>query len=122
MSASDPLTDKERATLVAACDAFHPSLVDEPGDDPILFGLSASAQGVPAAVETAIGLLSNAERAGLKQLLALLNSSTVSFMVSGVPRALAAMSSDEQRRFLLALATSSVPKLRSGFQALRRLS
>src|SRR3954469_1602097 len=122
MSASDPLTDKECATLAAACEAFHPSLVAEAGDDQILFALSASAQGVPAAVQTAIALLSAAQRAELKRLLALLNSTAFALGVAGVPRAFAAMSGDDQQRFLLALATSSIPQLRSGFQALRRLS
>ncbi len=122
MSASHPLTDKERATLAAACDAFHPSLEAEPGDDQILFSLSAGTLGVPAAVEAAVALLSTAQRGELKQLLALLNNAAFGLGVARVPRALAAMSRDEQRRFLLALATSPIPQLRSGFQALRRLS
>src|ERR1043165_3765702 len=122
MSASDPLTDKERATLAAACEAFHPSLVAEAGDDQVLFGLSASGQGVPAAVEAAIALLSTAQRAELKQLLALLNSAAFALGVAGMPRTLADMPSEKQQRFLLALATSPIPQLRSGFQALRRLS
>ena len=36
------LTERERASLAALCNAFHPSLTAGPGDDPLLFSTSAS--------------------------------------------------------------------------------
>jgi choline dehydrogenase-like flavoprotein len=122
MAAWTGLSERERAILGALCDGFHPSLTAEAGDDDVLFGLSASELGVPAAAEQAIGLLPAAERSQLRQLIALLDVGLITRMLAGVPGGVRNMSDDERGRLLTSLATSRVPQLRSGFQALKRLS
>ena len=57
MASTFRLTDRERASLAAVCDGFHPSLTAEPGDDSLLFETSASDLGVASAAEEAIGCL-----------------------------------------------------------------
>ena len=122
MAGEFQLSERERATLAAVCDAFHPPLTAEPGDDPILFSTSASALGVPDAAEQAIALLAPAQRTELRQLLWLLDNGLFAWLVGGTKNGVSRMSRDESERFLLSLATSSIPQLRSGFQALKRLS
>ena len=115
------LTDRERAALVAACDAFHPTLVPEGTDDPSLFAASATSLGVPAAAEDAVGILAPADRSALKRLLRLLESPILPLLI-GKPRRISKLKSADRERLLRAMSTSRLPFLRSGFQALRRLS
>ncbi len=115
------LTDRERAALVAACDAFHPTLAAEGTDDPSLFVASATSLGVPAAAEEAIGILAPADRSALKRLLRLLESPILPLLI-GKPRRISKLKSADRERLLRAMSTSRLPFLRSGFQALRRLS
>ena len=46
MTTDSALSDRERAVLAAVCDAFHPRLTAEPGDDVALFAASAAELGV----------------------------------------------------------------------------
>ncbi len=115
------LTDRERAALAAVCDAFHPSLAPEGGDDPTLFAASATSLGVPAAAEAALGSLSASDRAALVQLLRFLDGPLLPLVI-GRPRPISKLRPDDRERLLRALATSRLPLLRSGFQALKRLS
>ncbi len=115
------LSDRERAALVAACDAFHPTLAAEGTDDPSLFVASATSLGVPAAAEEAIGMLAAADRSALKRLLRLLESPVLPLLI-GKPRRISKLKSADRERLLRAMSTSRLPFLRSGFQALRRLS
>ena len=117
------LTERERASLAALCDAFHPSLpADVPGgDDPLLFSTSASSLGVPRAAERAMAMLSPAERGELRRLLRLLDGALGGLVIGkivGVTR----MTADERERLLRALSVHRVARLRQGFQALKRLS
>jgi len=116
------LTPRERATLVALCEAFQPALNAEAGDDAVLFGASASRLGVPAVAEDAIGQLAPSQQAELRQLLALLDAGLVGLMFARTPRGATRMTLEERERLLLSLANSRVPQLRSGFQALKRLT
>jgi choline dehydrogenase-like flavoprotein len=122
MAATSLLTDRERETLAAVCDAFHPSLAAEAGDDPALFSASASSVGVPDAAEDAIALLASTDRAQIRQLLWLLDTSVFARLAGGAARSIRRMSPDERERLLIALSTSTLPQLRSGFQAFKRLS
>ena len=122
MTSTFRLTDRERASLAAVCDGFHPSLTAESGDDPLLFGTSASDLGVPAAAEEAIGLLAAPDQRELQRLIALLDFAPAAWLAGGPMRGVTQMSAAERGRMLLAMATSRVPQLRSGFQALKRLT
>jgi choline dehydrogenase-like flavoprotein len=122
MASTFRLTDRERASLVAICDGFHPALTVESGDDPLLFGASASDLGVPAAAEEAIGMLAAPDQRELCRLLALLDFAPVARLVGGPMRGVTQMTADERGRMLWSMATSRIPQLRSGFQALKRLS
>lgn len=121
MSPGRPLTERERAALVAVCDAFHPALDAEGTDDPTLFGASAASQGVPAAAEAAIRSLAASDRAALTRLLRLLASPLPGLFI-GKPRGIAAMQPDDRERLLRSMSTSWFPPFRTGFQALKRLS
>ncbi len=116
-----PLTERERAALAAACDAFHPSLTPEGTDDPTLFSASATSLGVPRAAEDAIDMLAPADRRALLRLLRLLEGPFLGLTI-GKPRRLSAMKPADRDRLLRSMSTSRIPPLRSGFQALRRLS
>jgi choline dehydrogenase-like flavoprotein len=115
------LTDRERTALAAACDALHPSLDPEGADDPILFAASATNLGVPGAAEEAIGLLAASDRRSLTRLLRLLDSPLPGLLI-GRPRGISALSAADRERLLRAMSTSRIPIVRSGFQALKRLS
>jgi len=116
------LTPRERAALAAVCDAFHPALAAEAGDDDALFSMSASRLGVPEAAERAIGLLPAVQQSELRLLLRLLDSRAAGLALARAARGITAMPPASRAMLLARLATSRVPRLRSGFQALKRLS
>ncbi|MGE5101506.1 MAG: GMC family oxidoreductase N-terminal domain-containing protein [Deltaproteobacteria bacterium] len=122
MDATKTLTPRERATLAALTEAFQPALTAESGDDPVLFAATAAQLGVPEAAEQAIALLASQQRAELRQLLALLDSGLVGLGLTGTMLGATRMTLAQRERLLLALANSSIPQLRSGFQALKRLA
>jgi choline dehydrogenase-like flavoprotein len=122
MTSTFRLTDRERASLAAVCDGFHPALTAESGDDPLLFATSASDLGVPSAAEEAIGLLALPDQRELRQLIALLDFAPVAWLAGGPMRGVTQMTAEERGRLLLSMATSRIPQFRSGFQALKRLS
>ncbi|HVE32185.1 MAG TPA: GMC family oxidoreductase [Gemmatimonadaceae bacterium] len=115
------LTERERASLAALCNAFHPSLPTDGYDDPLLFSTSATDLGVPRAAEEAMALLPPTERAELRRLLRLLDSVLGGLVIrkfAGVTK----MSLDERGKLLRALSVHRNARLRQGFQALKRLS
>jgi choline dehydrogenase-like flavoprotein len=122
METARALTARERATLASLCEAFQPALAAEPGDDTVLFAASAAQLGVPAAAEEAIARLAPAQQAELRQLLGLLDAGVVGLILARTPRGATRMTVEQRERLLLTLATSPVPQLRSGFQALKRLT
>jgi len=115
------LTERERASLAALCNAFHPSLPADGHDDPVLFSTNAGDLGVPRAAERAMALLPPAERAELRRLLRLLDS-PVGGLVIRKPVGVTKMSPEERERLLRALSVHRIGRLRQGFQALKRLS
>lgn len=116
-----PLSERERTALTAVCDALHPSLSAEGADDPTLFAASATSQGVPRAAEDALALLAAADRRQLLRLLRLLEGPFVGLTI-GKPRRFSAMRPADRERLLRSMSASRLPPLRSGFQALKRLS
>jgi choline dehydrogenase-like flavoprotein len=116
------LTSRERATLGALCEAFQPALIADAGEDAVLFAASASQLGVPEAAEEAIARLAPAQQAELRQLLALLDTGLVGLIFARTARGVTQMTVAQRERLLLTLANSPVPQLRSGFQALKRLT
>ena len=122
MDSASALSQRERAVLGAVCDAFHPRLIAGPGDDERLFAANAAEVGVPAAAENAIGLLGPAQRAELRRLLRLLDNRMLGLVLSRSARGVNALTADERGRLLSTMSTSTIPQMRSGFQALKRLS
>ncbi|HEV8217674.1 MAG TPA: hypothetical protein VGP95_17610, partial [Gemmatimonadaceae bacterium] len=120
-NANGVLTERERASLTALFNAFHPSLTADGYDDPLLFSTSAADLSVPRAAERAIALLAPDDRAELRRLLRLLDS-TIGGLVIRKFAGVTKMSPEERERLLRALSTHRIARLRQGFQALKRLS
>ena len=116
------LTGCERRALNAACNALLPSLEPRPGNDALLFRLSAADIGVAAAVETAIATLSARQRGELRLFLRLVESRAFMLVASGMPSAMSGMSPTERERALLRMSVHPLAPVRSGYQALRRLA
>jgi choline dehydrogenase-like flavoprotein len=121
-AAAQIFTDADMRLLAAICDTFAPSLAQQ--DDPhSYFALAASHLGVPRAVAEAIAALpSNDDRAELCLLLKLLHSPALGLTLAGQYKPFIALAADARERFLRTMATSPIPQLRTGFQALKRLT
>ena len=122
MDTTRALTPRERATLASLCEAFQPALIAEAGDDAVLFAASAARLGVPQAAEEAIARLAPAQQTELRQLLGALELGVIGLVLARTPHGASRMSVEQRERLLLTLANSPVPQLRSGFQALKRLT
>jgi choline dehydrogenase-like flavoprotein len=116
------LSPAERVTLAAVCEALLPELHAEPGDDPRLFGLGAAALGIAAEVEGVVGGLGAAQRADFGKLLRLLAQPAFVLLLAGRALPFAELPPDRRERALLAMATSRLEPLRTGFQVLKRLA
>jgi choline dehydrogenase-like flavoprotein len=116
------LSSSERRTLQFVCTAFLPVLTPQEGDDPRLFALDATALRVPAAMEETIGALGDDKQAELRRLLGLLGTPVLPLLLTGRARRFPELTQGEAERFLLAMANSRLPLLRTGFQALKRLA
>jgi hypothetical protein len=116
------LSVAERRTLQSVCTAFLPSLSPQEGDDPGLFALDAGALKVAEAVEETIGALAAGKQRELRQLLGLLGTPVLPLVLTGRARRFPDLTQEEAERFLLAMANSRLPALRTGFQALKRLA
>lgn len=116
------LSERERATLSALCNAFLPALNGGKGDNAALFSIDAAARGVPARVEETLDILGESDRSRFRLFLKMLDQPLfIAFQGGGVSR-FASLSHVDAERVLLSLATSVVPDLRAGFQAIRRLA
>jgi len=122
MAPESPLTDRERASLVALCSAFHPSLAPREGDNAALFAISAGELGVAKAAEDAIALLARDQRDDLRRFLRLLDTRLAMLLLGGSMRGVTSMTLDEREHLLRSLAMSRVGQIRTGFQAIKRLS
>src|SRR5688572_2650649 len=118
------LNHRERRVVAAVADAFIPRLEPGPGDDPGLFAMSAESLQLPAALEQALTgpALSLRQFRELRLFLRLIDSAFVMFVLTGIPRGFTAMSGAERERALLRLARHPLGQMRSGYQALKRLS
>jgi choline dehydrogenase-like flavoprotein len=122
MTSESALSDRERAVLAALCVAFHPRLVPREGDLPELFGTSAGELGVPGAAEEAIALLTADQRNDLRRFLRMLDNRFAALAIAGSMRSVTSMTLDDRERLLGSLATSRIGQIRTGFQAIKRLS
>ncbi|MEP6508722.1 MAG: GMC family oxidoreductase [Gemmatimonadales bacterium] len=116
------LTTEEWTTLEALCTAFLPALAPAKGDDPGLFNADSSSRKVAARIADTLHVLGDGERSRLRLFLKLLNQPLLIAMQSGRPAKFSSLPSRDAERVLLSLASSRIPDLRSGFQALRRLA
>lgn len=118
------LNARERRVLAAVADTFAPSLEPGPGDDAALFRLSGRDVGLADALEQVIvgDALSARQSTELRVFLRVLDSALVMLLLTGRPRAFSRMKQEERERALFALARHPLPQIRSGYQALKRLS
>ncbi|MBV9790146.1 MAG: GMC family oxidoreductase N-terminal domain-containing protein [Chloroflexi bacterium] len=116
------LTTAERTTLRAVCDALLPSLLAGPDDDPRLFICSAADLDVATAIEGALASFDQGQQAEFRRLLQVLDRPFVNQLLIGRRERFYNLALPERERLLLTLATSRLPMLRTGFQALKRLA
>jgi len=116
------LSSEERATLAALCETLLPSLEPGQGDDASLYPASAASRGVAMRVEETLSVLGEGERSRFRLFLRLLNQPLFIALQSGRFVRFASLPVAEAERVLKSLATSRLPDLRSGFQAIRRLA
>lgn len=116
------LTDKESRALAAVCDALMPRLEPRDGDSAALFALGARDVGLAAAVQQAMTALSGRQMRELRLFLRLLDSPLFMLPVAGKAAGISSMREADREAALLALATSRLPAVRTGYQALKRLA
>lgn len=116
------LSPAERATLEEVCSALLPALAAEAGDDGRLFSLDAAALGVAGEIERTVGGMPASQRADFGRLLRLLAQPAFMLVLAGQARPFAELAPDRRERALLAMATSRLEPLRTGFQVLKRLA
>jgi choline dehydrogenase-like flavoprotein len=116
------LTDGERSTLAALCNALLPSLEAHPGDDAALFGESASSRGVPGRVEETLAILPAGDLSRFRLFLRLLDQPAFMAFRCGRLTRFSALTQLDAEKALASMATSRLPDLRAGFQAIRRLA
>ncbi|HEX2722591.1 MAG TPA: GMC family oxidoreductase [Gemmatimonadaceae bacterium] len=116
------LSEEERTTLEALCLALFPPLAPAPGENAELFSLDAVARGVPAKVEETLQALGENERSHFQLFLRMLDQPLFIAFQTGRAARFAALPARDAERVLTSLATSRIPDLRAGFQAIRRLA
>src|SRR5260370_8196875 len=116
------LPPAERATLDSVCLALLPALAAEAGDDPRLFSLDAGVLGVAGEIERTVGGMRASQRADFGRLLRLLAQPAFMVVLAGQARPFAELEPARRERALLAMATSGLEPLRTGFQVLKRLA
>jgi choline dehydrogenase-like flavoprotein len=116
------LPPAERVTLESVCLALLPALAAEAGDDARLFSLDAGALGVAAEIERTVGGMRASQRADFGRLLRLLAQPAFMLVLAGQARPFAELAPARRERALLAMATSRLEPLRTGFQVLKRLA
>ena len=107
MTTEPALTARQRETLAAAAEALVPG---------------SAALGVPAALEAAIGQLAPGQQREIGQLLGLMEQPLFMGALAGRRLSFTALPAAERERALLRMARGPVGVLRTGFQALKRLT
>ncbi len=87
-----------------------------------MFNADATSRKVAARIADTLDVLGDGERSRLRLFLKLLNQPLLIAMQSGRPAKFSSLPARDAERVLLSLASSRIPDLRSGFQALRRLA
>jgi choline dehydrogenase-like flavoprotein len=116
------LRPAERATLRAACDALLPSLLPASDDHPDLFALNAGDLNIATAIEAALTDFDREQQTEFRRFLRVLNRPSVNQLLIGRRTMFSTLAQPDRERVLLALATSRLSLLRTGFQALKRLA
>jgi choline dehydrogenase-like flavoprotein len=117
-----PLTPSERTALTAVCETLCPRLTPGAGDAADLFGTAADDVALAAAVEAAIALLSARQIRELRLFLRLLESRVFMGVVAGRVHPISCLSHAQREEVLRRMANSLLPQVRTGYQALKRLS
>ena len=123
-TASSWLTPAEQRTLDALCEALIPSVQPPDGaHDPAgLYKRSARDLRVGALVAETLALESAEARAEFKSLLDLLANPLAMMALAGRPHGFAQLPPQAQEAALRKMSIHSLPKLRQGFQAIKRLA
>jgi choline dehydrogenase-like flavoprotein len=116
------LSVAERTTLLWVCGALFPRLEAGAGDESQLFAADALSLGVPAAMEEALAAVPEEQVKDFRLLLRALDNSVFVLGFAGKPKPFRSLRTEDRERVLLAMATSSLPLARKGFQAVKRLA
>ncbi|GAC1447250.1 MAG: GMC family oxidoreductase [Ktedonobacterales bacterium] len=118
------LTQRETQTLAAVCEALIPAVPTPAGatDPHGLYARSAHEVQLAERIAEVLAAEDPQTRAEFKQLLGLLGGPLAGVLLGGLPRGLPHMSPARREAALRAMSTSSLPQLRQGFQALKRLA
>ena len=116
------LSPDERTTLLWICGALFPRLEATGGDDAELFTADAVSLGVPGAVEEALAAVPQEQVQDFRLLLRALDHPLFVLGIIGKAKSFRSLRAEDRERVLLAMATSSVPLARKGFQAVKRLA
>lgn len=108
--------------MLWVCGALFPRLEAAGGDEPGLFGADAVSLGVPGALEEALAAVPAEQVQDFRLLLRALDHPLFVLGIAGKAKPFRALRAEERERVLLAMATSSVPLARKGFQAVKRLA
>lgn len=116
------LSPDERTTLLWVCGALFPRLEAAAGDDAELFTADAVSLGVPGAIEEALAAVPQEQVQDFRLLLRALDHPLFVLGIIGKAKSFRSLRAEDRERLLLAMATSSVPLARKGFQAVKRLA
>ena len=116
------LSPDERTTLLWVCGALFPRLEATGGDDAELFTADAISLGVPGAIEEALAAVPQEQVQDFRLLLRALDHPLFVLGIIGKAKSFRSLRAEDRERVLLAMATSSVPLARKGFQAVKRLA
>jgi choline dehydrogenase-like flavoprotein len=118
------LTPEEMRTLEAVCETLIAAVPPPAGEsDPHgLYARSARELDVARLMAQTVGEADPQSRADFHQLLALLRGPLAGVLLGGWPRGLLRMSPAQRAVALAAMCEHRMPKLRQGFQALKRLA
>jgi len=114
------LTDAERRTLRALCDAMVPALAGT-ADPHGFFARRGSDLGLPALIEEGLAEAPEHLRAQFRRLLRVMGSRAANLMLAAGPRGVAEMSASAAEAYLRSWGTSRLPLRRAAFQALKQV-
>ncbi|MFI5274230.1 MAG: GMC family oxidoreductase N-terminal domain-containing protein [Ktedonobacterales bacterium] len=121
---TDWLSQREMRTLELVCDSLIPTVTPPPGvaDPHGLYARTASDLGVAGLLVATLAEQSPQARADFKQLLGLFDSPLFGVLLDGRPRRFTRLDAGRRGEALRKMGVSRVPKLRQGFEVVKRLS